>query len=69
MAGSKESLAEGVYIAQLFAAKGTCKCAACRALRLANDRMITSFVTPAPATTPTSVEATFTDPLQLGAEE
>ncbi len=37
---NKNAMAQGVYIAQLFAAKGSCKCAACRALRMATDSMI-----------------------------
>ena len=38
-------MAQAVYIAQLFAAKGTCKCPACRALRTASDAMLAPYTT------------------------
>ena len=38
--GTDNELAQAVYLAQLFAARNTCKCKACRLLRQASDSMM-----------------------------
>jgi hypothetical protein len=38
--GTNNELAQAVYLAQLFAARNTCKCKACRLLRQASDSMM-----------------------------
>lgn len=39
MPNGDSELAQGVYAAQLFAARGTCDCTACQLLRSVADRM------------------------------
>jgi hypothetical protein len=53
--GQKDTMAQAVYLAQLEAAKGNCKCRTCQILRKATASMTEAFLQePAnPALTPT----------------
>jgi len=39
MPNGDNSMAQAIYLAQLFAARGTCKCKACQLLRKVSDDM------------------------------
>ena len=42
--GQKDIMAQTVYLAQLEAAKGTCKCRTCQILRKGNQAMTDQFL-------------------------
>lgn len=44
--GRADVMAQAVYLAQLSAARGQCKCEACRILRKATKDMTTQFLNP-----------------------
>ena len=44
MAGNQDTMAQAVFLAQLEAAKGTCKCNTCRILRRASTMMTAQFL-------------------------
>ncbi len=50
--GNQDTMAQAVFLAQLEAAKGTCKCNSCRILRKASTLMTEQFIGKAPAATP-----------------
>lgn len=47
--GQKDVMAQAVYLAQLEAAKGKCKCRTCEILRRATSRMTADFLQEPPA--------------------
>jgi len=55
MPDGKSQYAQAVYLAQLQACKGNCKCRACQLLRKAADAMTEETLNPAPGN-PGSVE-------------
>ena len=52
MPNGKDTMAQAVYLAQLQACKGSCKCNVCQILRKAADRMSEDFLNPTPAHSP-----------------
>ena len=44
MPDGDSALAQSVYLAQMFAQKGTCNCEACQLLRKATEGMISQFL-------------------------
>ncbi len=44
MPGNQDTMAQAVFLAQLEAARGTCKCNACRILRKASALMTRQFI-------------------------
>jgi len=48
MPDGKSQYAQAIYLAQLQACKGTCKCRACQLLRKAADAMTEETLNPAP---------------------
>jgi hypothetical protein len=66
--GKKDTMAQAVYLAQLEANRGTCKCKVCRILRKGSEEAADAFLaakSPAPVVDPALV-AGLTPP---GAEE
>lgn len=55
MPNGKSQYAQAVYLAQLQACKGGCKCRACQLLRKAADSMTEETLNPSPAN-PTGIE-------------
>ncbi|MBA7559832.1 hypothetical protein ES708_01448 [subsurface metagenome] len=49
MPDGKSQYAQAVYLAQLQACKGTCKCRSCQLLRKAADSMTEETLNPSPA--------------------
>lgn len=49
MPNGDDGLAKSVYLAQMFAQRGTCQCEACQLLRKATDGMISQVLGGAPA--------------------
>ena len=49
MPNGKDTMAQAVYLAQLEAARGTCKCKVCRILRKGNKMMADQFLAESPA--------------------
>ena len=41
---NRDIMAQGVFLAQLYAAKGACKCQACHILRKATQQMSAAFL-------------------------
>ncbi len=50
--GRSDIMAQAVYLAQLEAARGQCKCRTCQILRKANKAMVDQFLAPNPANPP-----------------
>ncbi len=48
MAGNQDTMAQGVYMAQLAAARSKCVCDTCRILRKTSSAMIQGFLGPKP---------------------
>jgi len=48
MVANQDTMAQGVYMAQLAAARSTCKCDTCRILRKTSAAMIAQFIAPKP---------------------
>ena len=46
-----QKVAQGVLLAQLEAAKGTCQCKCCQLLRSVSDEMTKQFLQPEPTST------------------
>lgn len=44
MPGGNDIMAQSVYMAQIFASRGSCKCKACACLRKGGDLMIDIFL-------------------------
>ena len=44
VSGQRDIMAQAVYLAQLEAARGTCKCRTCQILRKANKAMTDQFL-------------------------
>ncbi|MBA7560972.1 hypothetical protein ES708_02606 [subsurface metagenome] len=55
--GKSDIMAQAVYLAQLEAARGNCKCNTCRILRKATKSMTEQFLAPAGADPPGIKEA------------
>jgi len=68
MNGKNDVMAQAVYLAQIEAAKGACKCKVCQLMRKGSSAMVTQFLgkTPAAAAAPGIGEA---DLLNPGEEE
>lgn len=49
MPDGDDGLAKSVYLAQMFAQRGTCQCEACQLLRKATDGMISQVLGGAPS--------------------
>ena len=50
MPDGDQGLAQSIYLANMYAQRGECKCTACRLLRQATDGMISQVLkTPSPA--------------------
>jgi len=53
-----DPLAQAIYLAQLEAAKGTCKCKVCQLMRKASKNMVDQFLATGTALTPNPGEDT-----------
>ncbi len=62
MSGNQDTMAQEVFLAQLEAAKGACKCNTCRILRRASTMMTAQFLGPTPE--PALHQDAVTDALQ-----
>ncbi len=69
MDGNQDTMAQAVFLAQLEAAKGVCKCSTCRILRRASTIMTAQFLKePGAAANPPQREAGVQDLISLPEE-